>query len=416
MADHSLRKSVSGESRRMRKRSLAYGQEAQHHRALQMRAVNQGLGGVKEAAVYGCEPFFVEAYTDSTRRLAAAAAHQQSTVQLIAPVLEVASVAGIALVGALLMTGGEASLSIMSTLALFAYALLRLKQTGGNLVSGLHRLRYEHSAVGPVHDDLRRLESPDPAGGPAAREPSRLVFHDAIELRHVTFRYASAGQPVLVDINMRIPRGASVAIVGATGAGKSTLVDLILGLLPPESGQVLVDGCDIRQHRGAWQRCIGYIPQVPYLLDETLRRNIAFGLPDDLIDEARVLEAARMAQLDDLLVGLPCGMDTIIGDRGIRLSGGQRQRVCIARALYRDPDVLVLDEATSALDNATEQRVVDALEAQRGSRTLIVVAHRLSTVRRCGLVYLLKAGQVEVAGTGEQVFRHADPLVRAATG
>jgi ATP-binding cassette subfamily C protein len=200
--------------------------------------------------------------------------------------------------------------------------------------------------------------------------------------------------------------GESLGIVGATGSGKSTLVDVLLGLLRPTAGQLLLDGKPLNGHERAWQRLIGYVPQAPYLLDDTIRRNIAFGVGDTLIDEHRVARASTLAQLEDVVRHLPQGLDTPLGERGARLSGGQQQRVAIARALYGDPAVLVFDEATAALDNQTEREVTRAIAALHGTRTLIVIAHRLSTVAACDRLIFLEGGRIAAAGTYQELLSH----------
>jgi len=236
-------------------------------------------------------------------------------------------------------------------------------------------------------------------------EPS-VEFAASVGCDHVSFVYADAPRAALQDVNIVIRRGESVGIVGPTGAGKSTLVDVLLGLLTPTSGRVLLDGEDLRGKERAWQRQVGYVPQDPYLLDDTLRRNIAFGVPDSVIDEQRVARASALAQLDEFVRQLPEGIETVIGEDGVRLSGGQRQRVAIARALYQDPAVLVFDEATAALDNQTEREVTRAIAALHGQRTLIVIAHRLSTVEDCDRLIFLQDGLVAAIGRYDELLRH----------
>lgn len=386
----------------VRGRALAHGKNAQRHRAQQIKAVNQGLGGLKEARVLGREPYFVAAFHESTSALARAAMHQRITNQLVPPTLELVAVVGILMVTALLLVFGLQTTDIVPTLALFAVALIRLQQSAKTVTSTLNDLRYEHFTINPIYDDHQQLgfaQGFEP--GPVIRQ--RLPFQQSIEFQDVGFQYPGGERPALESIELSIPRGAAVAFVGSTGAGKSTLADVLLGLLSPDHGTIRVDGRDIRENLRGWQASIGYIPQSLYLIDDTLRRNIAFGLEDAEIDEERVAKAARIAQLEEMLADLPEGLDTVVGDRGVRLSGGQRQRVCIARALYHDPSVLILDEATSALDNRTEQHIVDELEAHRGDRTLIVIAHRLSTVRHCDRLYLLSHGRIVAAGTYEEL-------------
>ena len=205
------------------------------------------------------------------------------------------------------------------------------------------------------------------------------------------------------DADLVIRKNSSVALIGASGAGKTTAVDLILGLLDPQSGKITVDGTDIKTHIESWHQSIGYIPQTIYLMDDTIRANIAFGVPEKEIDEKLLEQAVKEAQLDQFVHSLPEGLDTVIGDRGVRLSGGQRQRIGIARALYRDPQVLILDEATSALDNETEKEVMQAIDDLHGQRTMIVIAHRLTTIKNCDAIYEVADGTI-TKKTHQEIF------------
>jgi ATP-binding cassette subfamily C protein len=207
------------------------------------------------------------------------------------------------------------------------------------------------------------------------------------------------------NVSLTIPKGNAVAFVGPSGAGKTTMVDLLLGLLEPEQGSISVDGIDIQGNLSAWQRNIGYIPQSIYLADETLRNNIAFGLPEKEIDDEKVMEAVRLAQLDEMVSRLPDGLDTYLGEAGTRISGGQRQRVGIARALYHSPEVLVMDEATSALDNITEKHITEAIEALKGERTIVMIAHRLTTVKNCDTLYFMKEGKIIQMGSYDELVK-----------
>jgi ABC-type multidrug transport system fused ATPase/permease subunit len=229
-----------------------------------------------------------------------------------------------------------------------------------------------------------------------------LVFYKQIELRDVVFSYeASEGQFLKMSLN--IPIGKTIGFIGSSGSGKSTCIDIILGLLQPKYGKVLVDGVDIRSNLRGWQNMIGYVPQTIYFLDDTLRNNIAFGLEPDQIDETAVLKAIKLAQIEEFVKSLPEGLDTTIGENGVRLSGGQRQRIGIARALYHNPSVLVLDEATSALDNDTEDGIMQAIAALHGDKTIIIVAHRLRTVAMCDQIFLLEKGMIIKTGTYDEV-------------
>ncbi len=245
-----------------------------------------------------------------------------------------------------------------------------------------------------------------------------MPLTDELLVDDVSYTYPGGMAAVLSGVDLAIPAGASVALVGGSGAGKTTLVDVILGLHPPAEGRVLVDGTSIDEDLAAWQRSIGFVPQDVYLLDDTLRANIAFGEPDELIDDERVRSSIRLAQLEEHVATLPEGLETRVGERGTRLSGGQRQRLGIARALYRQPTVLVLDEATSALDNETERRVTDVIRALHGAVTVIVVAHRLSTVMNCDQIVFLEAGRISATGSFDEVRRQSeafDHLVELGT-
>ena len=222
-------------------------------------------------------------------------------------------------------------------------------------------------------------------------------------MEHVTYSYPNAAETALKDISLSIQRGQSVGFVGATGSGKTTMINVLLGLLRPKEGLITVDGQNVHNNLRGWQNNIGYIPQSIYLLDDTIRHNVAFGVPEEDIDDEQVWTAIRAAQLDEHVKSLPDGIETFVGERGVRLSGGQRQRVGLARALYHNPDVLIMDEATSALDNETENHVMQALEALKGDRTIIMIAHRLSTVRDCDQLFFLKEGRIEARGTYDEL-------------
>ena len=233
-----------------------------------------------------------------------------------------------------------------------------------------------------------------------------LVFNE-VNVQQLYFSYQRKINPVLVDVNIRIKRGEAVGFVGQSGSGKSTLIDIMLGLLEPQSGSVLINGQLIEDVKQSWQKTIGYIPQTIFLMDDSLRRNIAIGIADTEIDEVAIHDALKSAQLEDFVASLPDGLDTVVGERGVRLSGGQRQRIGIARALYHRPSVLVLDEATSSLDTETEKGVMQAVQALQGDKTVIIVAHRLSTVEYCDRLYRLDAGRIVDEGTFDEVMNRS---------
>jgi ATP-binding cassette subfamily C protein len=325
--------------------------------------------------------------------------------------VETTFVCGLLAVSLLLtLRSGAAALPL---LGLYAYAGFRVIPSANRIMMYVSELRYSRAWIHSLRDDLAALPAPAPAAEPG--EPIR--FTRAVALERVSYTYADENEAdrVLVDVDLTIARGESVGIVGPSGAGKSTLVDLLLGLLTPTAGRITVDGRDIAGALRSWQRHIGYVAQEPFVLDDTIRRNVAFGVTDVEIDDRRVTAALTLAQLGDFVAGLPGGLDTLLGERGARLSGGQRQRVAIARALYHEPEVLVFDEATSALDTPTERELIAALEALRGVKTLVVIAHRLTTVRRCDRVAVLRDGRLAAVGSYDELLAR-DAGFRAMAG
>jgi ABC-type multidrug transport system fused ATPase/permease subunit len=300
----------------------------------------------------------------------------------------------------LISAKGDVS-KVLPVVALYAFAGLRLLPTMQNIYANLVSLRFGGPALDAIHADLMDVQVPTVDN----RERKRLPLRDRIEINHLTFTYPKAACPALVDISLTIPARTTTGFVGSTGAGKTTLVDLILGLLEPQRGEIRIDGTRLT---GAnvrdWQQAIGYVPQGVFLIDDTVAANIAFGVAAHKIDMQTVEQVSRMAELHEFITQeLPQGYATKVGERGVRLSGGQRQRIAIARALYHDPDVIVLDEATSALDNITERAVMDAIRNLTHRKAIIIIAHRLSTVRSCDQLFLLEEGRITASGTYDQL-------------
>jgi ATP-binding cassette, subfamily B, bacterial PglK len=269
-------------------------------------------------------------------------------------------------------------------------------------------IRYGRAALDDVQADLRRPVPPLPT------DTRPLPFLDRVVVEDVTFAYEGTDTPAVEGIDLEIRRGQSLGIVGATGAGKSTLVDLLIGLSTPTAGRITIDGVDLRGNEPAWHRQLGMVSQEMFLLDDTLRRNIALGLPDDEIDDARIGHAVRLAQLEDFVSGLPEGLETYVGERGVRVSGGQRQRIAIARALYPRPEVLILDEGTSALDNLTEAALIEALAQLHEDHTIITIAHRLSSVQDHDNIVFLRDGRIEATGTFDELIERSVAFQRMA--
>jgi len=387
-----------------KKKVKAYGVQEQGHRSEMIKAVNQGIGGLKDARVLNREYEFITKFSEEARKSTRLLTYITYTNKIPSPLIETTAVAGMMLISAILVWQGRPLEVIVPILTLFAMAIVRLMPALRNLTSDYTRLLYNMVSINPIYDDLKTLEKSGNELKEERRKSEPMKLEEQIEGIDIHYSYPGSDEKALDGVSFKVPRGAAVAFVGESGAGKTTIVDLLLGLLKPSGGKMLVDGRDIRENVSAWQRNIGYIPQSIYLADETLRKNIAFGIPDEEIDDDKVMQAIELAQLKKMVNHqLPDGLDTILGEHGTRLSGGQRQRVGIARALYHDPQVLVMDEATSALDNITEKEITKAIESLKGERTVIMIAHRLTTVQNCDRLYLMKEGRIEDDGTYEEL-------------
>jgi len=382
-----------------RKKVKAYGEREQQHRRDMIKAVNQGLGGIKDARVLNRENEFIEKFRVEAFNSSKLLTYITYTKKIPQPVIETTAVIGMMLIAAILVWQGRSMTAIIPIMALFAMAIVRLMPAIRKLTTDYTYLVYNIVSLNPIYEDLKELETDRKLFIADRRKGDILNLEKIIEAKDVHYCYPESDEQALNGVSFAIPKGHAVAFVGSSGAGKTTVVDLLLGLLKPESGTIEVDGKNIQDNLSAWQQNIGYIPQSIYLADETLRSNIAFGLPEKEIEEDKIRQAIESAQLRELVERLPGGLDTVIGENGTRLSGGQRQRVGIARALYHNPQVLVMDEATSALDNITEKEITRAIEALKGDRTIIMIAHRLTTVENCDLLYLMKEGKIVDSGT-----------------
>lgn len=386
---------------RLTRHTLArWGREEQELRGTVLQTLRQAFDGLKEIKIRGREQFY---YEDFSRRQHALARLQHLSASLATALrllIETVFIWGVLLVIVLVTVRSHSGADIIPLLGLYAYAGFRVIPSVNRILMHLGRIQYGSAAVDALHADLRALPAPSGAAGHLVE--SAITFRDRLVLHSVSFAYGTHAT-ALRDITFTVARGESIGIVGPTGAGKSTLIDLILGLLHPVAGQITADGADIFAALRAWQSKLGYVPQTVYLIDDSLRRNVAFALPDADIDEEKLRVALQLAQLDNVVRALPNGLDTVVGERGARLSGGERQRVAIARALYHQPEVLVFDEATAALDSQTEHELTSAIESLHGQKTLIIIAHRLSTVRSCDRLLFLRNGRIEAEGPFDQL-------------
>ncbi|WP_222105385.1 ABC transporter ATP-binding protein [Denitromonas ohlonensis] len=384
-----------------RKRTAAWGKARQANEGARLQHLQQGLGGIKEAQLLGREHAFLARYETPNDACADAARNQETLKQMPRLAMELLSIAGLALLVVTMILRGTPMEAILPVIGVFAAAAFRLMPSVNRMLGAMQTLRYVTPVVDTMEAELALDWPQTEAGHTTYGAPGRPMGR--IELRDIEFAYPDSETTALSGVSLHIDPGETIGIVGTSGSGKSTLIDVILGLLEPRKGVVTENTVDIRQALRPWQDRIGYVAQSIFLTDDSLRRNIAFGVPDERIDEDAVRSAIHAAQLDGFVSSLPQGLDTSVGERGVRLSGGQRQRIGIARALYHNPDVLVLDEATSALDNDTEADFMNVVSAMRGERTIIIVAHRLSTVQRADRIFRLESGQLVAEGTPDQV-------------
>ncbi len=357
--------------------------------------ISQTVQGIKEVKVAGKEQYFVREYHKCGKGYVDAVQKYSLYNNIPKLLIETACVAVMMGYMIFLTLAGRSTgdmLEILSTLAAAAFVLLPCVNRINNQINSMAYFEPFFMGVSDNLQDEITGEKVDMSF--AAEDEEKLPVRECIELKGITYAYPNTDKLIFDHADMTIPIGSSVGIVGTSGAGKSTIVDILLGLLEVREGSIHADGVDVRTNYRRWLKNIGYIPQMIFMLDDTIRKNVAFGVPEDKIDEERLWEVLKEAQLDEFVKSLPEGVDTGIGERGIRLSGGQRQRIGIARALYHDPEVLVLDEATSALDNDTEKAIMEAINRLHGRKTLIIIAHRLQTIEQCDMVYRVEDGRI----------------------
>jgi len=368
----------------VRARVRHYGQLQQLHNAERIKWVNQGLGSIKETKVLGREQYFVDRFSIHEAQFSQSARYAMLLNQTPRLFIETIAFAALFLGVSIALVTGHDRASVLPVLALFAVAAVRLLPSLNRTLLSVTRMAYYRPAAEIVLE-AQRVKKQQQA--PFTDKTHRKIAHwNELKFDNVCFAYPGS-RDVLVNLNLTIRRGTSVALIGPSGSGKTTIADLVLGLLRPAKGRILLDGEDIQSFGEGWRTHLGYIPQSIYLLDDSIRRNVAFGLPDEDIDDKRVWHALHQARLDDHVRGLPEQLSAFIGEHGGKLSGGQRQRLGIARALYGDPDFIVLDEATSALDETTEKEIADTLDGLKGEKTLLIIAHRPETINRCQYKY-----------------------------
>ena len=377
------------------------------------------LGGIKEVKAAGLEWGYLRSFSKPAHRFARHQAGNMIAGKIPRYVLEALTFGGLLVVILVLLAvrGGDLD-QVLPTLGVFAFAGMRLLPAMQQVYQNATKLRFGKPALDTLYADMSRTGS-DALSASSLRATGNEVpfaLRSNLDLKNISFTYPGAKQPAIRDLNLSIAANTTVGLAGATGAGKTTAVDLIMGLLAPDQGKILVDGTSITlENVRFWQRSLGYVPQHIFLADDTVAANIAFGVPRNKIDIAAVERAGKIAELHEFVISeLSNGYETTVGERGVRLSGGQHQRIGIARALYHDPDVLILDEATSALDNLTEKAVMDAVHNLTSQKTIIMIAHRLSTVQKCDQIFLLEHGQLIAQGTYSELLETSQEFRRMA--
>lgn len=384
------------------------GREAREAGSLQSKYSYQAINGIKEISILDRKEIFISQYEDAAAK--SADCQMVSGVIGACPdrILEGVCISGFVIIVCvrLMMSGDTAS--FVPVLGSFAMGAFKILPSISKLSNRINSMVYNQFGLQNCYDNFKeaeKIDSEERALGieTEGEEDEHEDFKKSIKIDYISWRYKNSKFDVLEDLSMEIRKGESVAFIGPSGAGKTTLADIIMGLLKPQKGSVYMDGQDIFFIPHTWHRQIGYVPQAVYLIDDTIRANVAFGLPSDVVDDEKVWSALEQAQFKDFVKDLPDGLDTIVGERGVKFSGGQRQRIALARALYENPSILVLDEATSALDNETESAVMESIEKLQGHKTLIIIAHRLTTIRSCDKIYEIADGKA-VERTHKDVF------------
>jgi ABC-type multidrug transport system fused ATPase/permease subunit len=391
-----------------KKFARGFGKECQIYKSKIYQWMNQALGGIKEVKVLNREPYFVESYQTYYKKYARGLRLSRLLGVLPKYIVEMVSISGLLIAIIIKIRYGRADIiKFIPQLSAFAVAAFRLMPSVGRINEHVTNIMYASPSIELIYQDLKSVEDLDIEDQEKAEGESSTgvwKFEREIRIKKVCYHYPDTEENVIDYVDLAIQKGQTVALIGESGAGKTTMADIILGLLPPQYGKIKADGMDIFKNMDQWHRDIGYIPQTIYLSDDTIRNNVAFGVYEDEINDEAVIESLKKAQLYEFIEGLSDGIETMVGDRGVRLSGGQRQRIGIARALYHNPEILVLDEATSALDNETEAAVMEAIECLRGEKTMIIIAHRLTTIQNADVIYEIVDGKAEKR-TKEQVLK-----------
>ena len=382
-----------------KKKVSIWGKERQTYDGLRTKNLSQGFTGIPELKLFHKENYFLNKYDKYNKSYYNAQQRVQFVQQAQRFYLELVLIISIVLIALTVILQGKAIGSILPSLSLFLFASLRLLPSANRVITGLQTMRFTKPGVDLVYNEFNSFYT-------ERKNANGVTIHsikESIRFKNIGFTYPTAPHKALDNINMDILSGSVVGIIGQSGSGKTTLVNIMTGLLQPGSGQIFIDDTDITGSISELQKFIGYVPQTIFLLDDTLKRNIAFGIPDEDINLDKLQQVIEAAQLNEVVAKMPEGVDTMVGERGIKLSGGQRQRIGIARALYNDPAVLILDEGTSALDTETENYIMESVALLKGKLTILLIAHRYSTLHFCDVVYKIQDGIIVNKGKLEEL-------------
>ena len=389
----------------VRQRLIRNGGTITEAQRLRFKLMGEGFGGIKDALLLGRQQVFTDRFEKASARLVDVQVMTQVMSQVPRFMMELVAFGSVIFLILYLLAAHDGNLgTILPLLSVYALAGFKLLPAFQQIYTSISQIRGNLVAFEGLRDDLRASARTSFQSTLKENGGEHLTPRKSIELKNIQFTYPGKAEPALRDLTMTIGVNQAIGLVGASGSGKSTVIDILLGLIHPETGELMIDGSPVKkQQLRAWQNSLGFVPQSIFLADSSIRENIAFGLPPELVDEEKVQRAATMAHLDELLAELPDGLRTRVGERGVQLSGGQRQRIGIARALYHDADVLILDEATSALDGVTEKLIMDAIHDFSGKKTIIMIAHRLTTVKQCDAIFMMAQGEVVDSGTFDEL-------------
>jgi ABC-type multidrug transport system fused ATPase/permease subunit len=384
---------------RNKRKLLNWGKKRKNSSLSMNKYILEGFGGVKDIKFLGRELFFIKHYNKFSNEFARVNSNVYFLSQIPRLYLELLSIIALIIMVVIQLLKSSSSIEIIPVLSLFMAASFRLIPSTNKIMSSLQIIKFNKPIVEGIYDEFKLVRSNHKLILEDSLKDLNITFDKYIKFNNVEFTYDGANKSSIKSFSLEIIKGTTIGVFGASGAGKSTFIDLLLGILSPTNGEIIVDGNTIvRDNSKSWQKNLGYVPQSIFLSDESIKNNIAFGIDEDHIDPVKLNNAIRLAKLDEFIDSLPEGVNTIVGERGVRISGGQRQRIGIARSLYYDPKILIFDEATSALDNETENYVMESINNLRNTKTLVIVAHRLSTLSNCDLVYELNKGRIVKKG------------------